>query len=144
MLWAIRSSRYIQTKDWPAIIADWSTWCEGEGAWMAPLRDFTAEVAQSKYAFGLYAYISMQTLAIAQTPEVWDFQERLLVRFNYDSQKLQMAFTDEAAWIWISSRPRMRDKESWYRECQPADAFGCFEKFLRQVGWSPESLKPLG
>jgi hypothetical protein len=131
--------RVRQTKDWPTLVADWSRRCEGEGAWMSPMRDFVEQLAASSYAYGLHGYVGMQTLVIAQTEEVRDGQDRFIVQYDPRRDIIRMVFTDSPSWIF-DEPPRMRGQASWNRECKPDEAFLYFQNFLRQVGWFPKTL----
>lgn len=136
----------VHCRPWTDIVEFYRSLQSGDGEWLMPMTRFVEQISTSAYGGGLYGYTSMTVLGIAQTSEVVERQERLLVRYKIGSEgqgRFQMALTDALAWL-SESPPTHRGQESWFRECSEVDAFPTFEKFVKHVGWLPSVVPGAG
>lgn len=95
------------------------------------MAEFARQVANSRYAVGLYPGKSMATLLIAQTPLFEWKREVLEVEFLRQEQRFRFGFWEEPG-----------TEPHWSRECGPGEAFALLEKFLRMKRWFLEGAAP--
>ena len=124
----------IRCQPWPDLLR-----CLAGVEGLAPLHAFAKLVSESRFAGGLFAYATMRTVALAQTRDIQDGQERLMVTYEPKHDRIHMAFTDWGAWDVDGPRPGIRGKDSWVRDYAPGEAWPAFLKFLRRVGWFPDA-----
>ena len=124
ILQQVRNPRLVQAwSSWDAIAEFHQELAETKPDW-APMAEFVRQVADSRYAVGLYPGNSMATLLIAQTPQFEWKREVLEVEFLMQAQRFRFDFWEESG-----------TEPHWSRECGPGEAFALLEKLLRMKRW---------
>lgn len=92
-----------------------------------PMIRLAEQIEESRYAHGLYAWTSMYTLCIAQTPEPDLDREVLRISLDTHRSALVLDFQETA-----STLPKY---QHWVRRCPPNEGFSRLERFLQLKKW---------
>jgi hypothetical protein len=95
-----------------------------------PMVDFVEQIAESKYAQGLYPITSMYSLIIGQTPEIDPCRSVLKVEF----------FDGRFYFVYVDSGI---ESHCWKRDCEPDEAFSLLDEFVHQLDWFIEYRSPV-
>ncbi len=115
----------MRARSWSEIAAFYEGLPESQDWKPKLIAAFVQQIANSKYAQGLYAATSVHTLCIGQTPEI-EFKRNML-GVELRQNKIEFEF-----WGTLENENR------WKRVCEAQDAFLVLEKFLSSLHWFVE------
>ncbi len=111
-----------KSKTWEEVI-EYFTELNKSPKWdIQPMVDFVEQIAESKYAQGLYPITSMYTLIIGQTQEIDPGRGVLKVEF-FDG-RFYFVYVDTAV-----------ENHLWKRDCEAEEAFSLLDDFIHQLDW---------
>ena len=118
-----------KSRTWGEVIEYYKQLNESPKWDIQPMVDFIEQIADSKYAQGLYPITSMYTLIIGQTPEIDPYRSVLKIEF-FDG-RFYFVYVDSAV-----------DTHLWKRDCEPEEAFSLLDEFIHQLDWFIEYRSP--
>jgi len=131
----IGSEMRIRTRSWAQIEGFYLS-CAGKHPTMfAGLFELVRHVARADYSAALFPYTSVNTLVLAQTSEVLDGQERLMIHPLGDG-RLWFALSSQVGWPILGDRPPLLgDRPDWNRVVAADSAIQVLTRFLDRIGW---------
>ncbi len=119
-----------KSKTWEEVV-EYYTELNKSPKWdIQPMVGFVEQIAESKYAQGLYSTVSMYTLIIGQTPEI--DPGRSVLRIEFFDGRFYFVYVDSGI-----------EDHLWKRDCGANDAFSLFDEFIHQLDWFIEYREPL-
>ena len=88
------------------------------------MLDLVEHITPSSYATGLFAWISMYDLCIAQTPVTYPYDGPYLRISPRENGELEFRYLDTAI-----------VNKQWHRTVAGQDAFSQLERFIDQLHW---------
>lgn len=119
-----------KSKTWDEVIEYYKQLNESPKWDIQPMIDFVEQIAESKYAQGLYPIISKYSLIIGQTPEVDPYRSVLEVEF----------FDGRFYFVYVDSGI---ETHLWKRDCSSREAFALLDEFIHQLDWFIEYRGPV-
>jgi hypothetical protein len=119
----------VKTRPWREI-AEFYRSLADKNSFFEPMARLNHQIAASNYASGLYAWTSMHTLCITQTPEPDLDKEVLRIHRDVRDGNLVLDFQETGS--------RLPKYQHWIRRFSPDEGFSRFELFLGLKKWFVE------
>jgi hypothetical protein len=113
--------RYWATRSWAAIAEHYRPFSSFEG-----MLRLVQHISAAPYANEIFAYTSMTTLVVGQTPDIAPDQE--ILRVDRDEQGFVLAVQERGFTLDVR-------REDVVRHAPDGDVIGAFEKLLRAKKW---------